>query len=144
MKIVIIDDKKEELARGMVAVRNAHHRPIICPVGNGSDAKYWMRTIEKSDGVITDLMFDCLSHKEWSAGKQYPAGLLVTIHALAHGKPVAICTRAHDFEFGHHSEEIGWIFDGYFDSADEVGWFEHKEWDKAVAWVIARKERYKK
>jgi len=90
-------------------------------------------------GIITDLMFHLSSPAEENIG-QPPAGLLVALHAVAHGVPVVICTDAAEVG-GHHAKEISWIYDGYVNrlwGKCPFGWVEDKDYRKAVTLLEAR------
>lgn len=89
-------------------------------------------------GIITDLMYHLSPPRE--ASSQPPAGLLVALHAVAHGVPVVICTNAEEVG-GHHAKEISWIYDGYVNrlwGKCPFGWVEDKDYRKAVTLLEAR------
>jgi len=135
--ILLIDDKPSELKRAEEAARKLGLKPILCdPMKQmeGECYKEWMHHIKKCDFVVTDLMW---RYRDDHGEK--PMGLLVVIHAKQLGKPVAICTNGDDHPQGHHGEAIGFIYDGYFNSAYQAlgrksafDWNDGKNWDLAI------------
>jgi len=112
LKILVIDDKKEELEKAKEAVLQAGHEVVAIQPGKYPAQRFlgnWIGDeIAKVDAVITDLYFQSkIQFAETDSGKFPPAGLLVVIEAILQNKPVVICTD------GSHHEETGWIFDGY-------------------------------
>lgn len=95
-------------------------------------------------GIITDLMFHLSTPCDEDHRNQPPAGLLVALHAVAHGVPVVICTNTEEVG-GHHAKEISWIYDGYVgrrhSSKCAFGWVEDKDYKKAVAILEERAAR---
>lgn len=136
IRIIIIDDKSEELERAKVAVEAAGHEAIAF-----SDFSYYRDTpsvwkqMAEADGVITDLFFDPCCNTNPDVRGAYsvnpPAmGLVVAIHALHIGKPVVICTSGY-----HHGPELSFVYDAYVSSNMRdcaIGWQEGKDWSEAV------------
>ena len=137
MKILVIDDKPEQLKRAMEAVEAAGYD---CEVAQSlSEAR---KFIESADGILTDLEFnpftgDSKLYNAYSVNPP-PAGLLVVIMAMQFKKPVAICTDGE-----HHGEKLSWLFDGYWaalacgqvddnDPLPTFGWNDRKDWANAL------------
>lgn len=133
IKIIVIDDKREELERAKEAIEAAGHEAILF-----EDVSDWRNPIwkqmEEADGIITDLYFNprhsndqVTAHYE----RSLPAmGLVVALHALHIGKPVVICTSG-----DHHGTELSFVFDCYVSAAEYnigFGWEENKDWAIAV------------
>lgn len=155
MKILVIDDKREELERAITAVEKHGHTAIPVHVVK-EDLHSWIESkVDEADCVITDLMFNPTGYNinsDTYDKSPPPAGLLVVIFALAKGKPAVICTNAQEVG-GHHAEAISWIFDStrcFFKSSTDaitmkykrglpllpIGWEESKNWEAAVQAVI--------
>lgn len=136
MKLLIIDDKQEELEKAVRIGKEFGHEIITSnPSENYAE---WVKLIGSVDAVITDLMFK----PQGARCKEIPpAGLLVVIHAISLQKPVAICTSAGDEDksWGHHGE-IGWIYDKYIEIAKyskcsgglPFSFVEDKNWEWAI------------
>ena len=128
MKILVIDDKDEELEKARTAVESKGWEALTFNPTSGSRRNSWIKLIETVDAVITDLM--------WSRNNNPtpdPAGLMVVIHALSLGKQVVVCTNSQEVG-GHHGEAMSFIYDGYLVSTypGPFGWEEGKSWDAAV------------
>jgi hypothetical protein len=135
VKVLLIDDKSDELQKAREAAERKGWESVVCDVSvrgpghcNNCD---WIDMVEDVDCVATDLMWDHNNRGE------KPMGLCVVIHALSRGKPVVICTNRQDFANGHHGEAIGFIYDGYYTSTrtDPFGWEEGKDWDRAMEYL---------
>ncbi len=155
MKIMVIDDRREELEEAEKAVKDAGHECVAMNPEISFQAI--LREMQNVDGVITDLMF----LPQGFLGKPTdvpPGGLLVIIHALSLLKPVVVCTNCFDKETeGHHGKTISWIHDSYIAPLLyklkwrlPFGWLEEgprwnqkvkrvgKDWSKAVDALIQR------
>ena len=156
MKIMVIDDKYQELEKAEKAVKDAGHECIAI-----NPELAFLKILEKMsevDGIITDLMF-CPSNIVGNYPTEIPpGGLLVIIHAISLSKPVVVCTNCYESEQdGHHGKTISWIHDSYigpllyelklglpFDWLEEgSGWQEEvkkrgKNWPKAVEALLQR------
>lgn len=126
MKILVIDDRKEELENGKKAVEENGWECITC---NPTSEK-WMPLINEVDGIVTDMFWNYSNHGE------KPSGLLVVIQAISLGKPIVVCTKAGDYYEGHHGKELAFINDGYISTTGRVlgpfGWNDEKDWRRAV------------
>lgn len=150
MKIMVIDDKWEELERAKKAVEETGNECIaINPEFTFLEI---LKKMPEVDGIITDLMF-CPSNPVGNYPTEVPpGGLLVIINAISLSKPVVVCTNCYESEQdGHHGKTISWIHDSYigpilyeikeklpFGWLEEgLGWQEEvkregKNWSKAV------------
>lgn len=148
MKVLCIDDSKEELEKAKKAVEERGHECItVCSSNYPPNAEPWNRTLGKwiddvmkdVNGVITGLYLNSDPRHHYEP--KPPGGLLVVIHAVALNKPVVICAE------GSHHKESGWIWDGYLTatpwrSSGRKPFFEledYKSWKSAVEtleWVI--------
>jgi CheY-like chemotaxis protein len=122
-KIMVIDDKPEELLSAVKAVEEAGY--VAVPVRDLWEAK---DQILEVDGVITDLHFAPKFGAPEDLSRGYRndppvSGLLIVIAALCAGKPVIICTNGKDFECGHHGKALSFICDGF----GGLGWTLTKE-----------------
>lgn len=152
MKILVIEDNKEELAKAKEIIEAMGHEVMACDPGYVNPFIDWIKSgmsnmlldMEDADGVITDLNFELPGVAGRRSGITQ-SGLLVALHAASCGKPVVICTR---FEEGdnHHGKAASWIFDGYVMAMREIsnlinlpkartnkllGWVESKDWKLA-------------
>jgi len=148
MKILVIDDKMEELGNAYSAVRAmGWGMAIRCDVS--LEAGYerrqsWIKAIDDVDGVVTDLMW-----KDREDHGEKPMGLLVVAHALSRGKPVVICTNCGEYAKGGHDEAVNFILAGYLNYVkhEEKAAFdveEHKDWGRAMKLLARRMEHSKK
>jgi len=134
MKVLVIDDKSEQLALAKDAAERMGWEAIAENPTTEGDLR-WHKLMESADGVVTDLIWcgpDC--------GPK-PSGLLVVIHALSLGKPVVICTDGTEYPGGHHGDAIGFINDGYRTSVRSncpFGWEERKDWNRAMKLLAER------
>lgn len=149
LRILVIDDKAGERQKAKEAIEAAGHEADVY------SSLPSFKKIAKADGVITDLFFDPNVY-----GAQYcdqeampPTGLIVALHCLNIGKPVAICTDA-----DHHGPEASFIFHAYYASEDfhetyyeahpeakdqdpsydemiGFGWEDRKNWKYAVRYI---------
>lgn len=133
IKIIVIDDKREELERAKAAVEAAGHEALCFDDLSDWRNPFW-KQMEEADGVITDLHF----HPRRGGDKAQevyeksipPMGLVVALHALHIGKPVVICTSG-----DHHGPELSFVFDSYVSASEYnigFGWEENKDWATAV------------
>lgn len=137
-KILVIDSRQGELN---IATGFAKEIGIQVVASNPSNySSSWRELIENENitGVVSDLFWQC-SRKD---KVEHPVGLLVAIVALSLRKPVAICTSAFrvDKKEGHRGKKMCWIFDGLQVDVSNplLGWFDGKEWSKAIAWIAKR------
>ncbi|MDP2652307.1 MAG: hypothetical protein Q8O94_04165 [bacterium] len=154
MKILVIEDNKEELTKAKEIIEAMGHEVTIVDVEEWTEYDHIGREVlgaishddrdwgGKIDGIITDLNFKMLGTNGRSGIT--PSGLLVALHAASFGKPVVICTRIEDGE-SHHGKATSWIYDGYFLQLQLLaqncgepemfsccpGWVENKDWKKA-------------
>jgi CheY-like chemotaxis protein len=136
MRILVIDDKREEREAAKAAVEAAGHEAIVfADMSYPQGDKFWetMRTV---DGVITDLYFNPnrSNDRVMATYRQTPPamGLLVALHALHLGKPVVICTSG-----DHHGAELSFVYDAYVgpnlsNRNIAFGWDEAKDWARSV------------
>ncbi|MSU74330.1 hypothetical protein EXS57_00955 [Candidatus Kaiserbacteria bacterium] len=157
MRILIIDDKIEEMKRAQTAVEASGHSAVPClgpwamtldedtlpdrakscvasaklpilSVWSALDQLLVDRERGESVGVLTDLMFPLTM----SSGVQ-PSGLAVAAHAVANRIPVVICT---DADGNHHAGPCGMVRDGYVgrvSGKSAFGFNSSKDWVAAVS-----------
>ncbi|MBP6858688.1 MAG: response regulator [Candidatus Pacebacteria bacterium] len=149
-KILIIDDSEAQRSNAERIAKEMGLEPVVCdPLTRGTDRGLdWMRHIPEVDYVVTDLMWRYRTDEDYYGQK--PMGLMVAIHSLYFGKPVAICTNDSDHHRGHHGEAIGFIHDGYlqptcyfpdFNESAPFGWDDNKNWRSAIEQVIQLAEK---
>lgn len=134
IKIIVIDDKREELDRAKAAIEAAGHEAFtFSNFSYRRDVPSVWEQMEGADGVITDLFFNP-RHSNDEVNAHYdqsppPMGLVVALHAVHVGKPVVICTCGN-----HHGPELSFVFDCYLSgrSSRAFGWEENKDWSEAV------------
>ncbi|MDO8495665.1 MAG: hypothetical protein Q7S32_04115 [bacterium] len=136
IKIIVIDDKQEELERAKAAVEAAGHEAIaFSDFSYRGDVPSVWKQMAEADGVITDLFFDPRCNTNNDVREAYKAnppamGLVVALHAFHLGKPVVICTSGY-----HHGPELSFVYDAYCSATEfdiGFGWEEGKDWAKAV------------
>lgn len=148
MKVLVIDDKIEELNRAHKACRAmGWEMPIRCDTNleaGFKERRKWAEMIDHVDGVVTDLMW-----AENERDGEKPMGLLVVVHALFRGKPVVVCTNLGEYPKSNHNEAINFIFAGYLndffvpgEKAFDV--VENKDWKKSMELLAKQAERAKK
>lgn len=134
MRILVIDDKREEREAAQAAIEAAGHEAIVfTDLRYPRGSEFW-KTMAEVDGVITDLHFSPnSSNEEVNANYRQsppPMGLMVALHALYLGKPVVICTSGY-----HHGTELSFVFDSYISPNSgnpAIGWEEDKNWARCV------------
>jgi len=136
MRILVIDDKREEREAAKDAIEAAGHGALIYQdLSYPQGQKAW-ETMPTVDGVITDLYFDPRRGGEEAMAlyrqSPPPMGLVVALHALHVGKPVVICTSGY-----HHGPELSFVFDSYISPNMTgrniaFGWEENKDWARSV------------
>ena len=154
MKVLLIDDKVDELKRAMVAARTAGWSYDFCNTSLRSEnhpgqhgktlrmggASDWIEMMDGVDGVVTDLMWNHSDHGE------KPMGLLVVIHALSKGKPVVVCTNCGEYANGGHNEAVNFILAGYLNESGPDHSFDvvrDKNWKSAMECLSYRMKRKK-
>ncbi|OGG48937.1 hypothetical protein A3G63_03400 [Candidatus Kaiserbacteria bacterium RIFCSPLOWO2_12_FULL_52_8] len=156
LRILCIDDKPSELDRARKEVEAAGHKFVGIHAGTKWLSEF-LPEIRTADAIITDLHFRPYPEAHDEGDDVLLSGLLVVIHALGLGKPVAVCTEMDtDYGTGHHGKTYSWIHDAYLEGDDEcIGPTEdiggerkyliligHKDWKRAV-WRIIRTEKKK-
>lgn len=136
MKILIIDDKPEQLEAAVEIVKSAGHETVTA-----TTLEEIVKLMPSVDGVLSDLEFNPVG-EDYSIYETYEekppqSGILVVILALKHGKEISICTDGY-----HHGEKLSWIFDALFGAAGEYvfGWNDQKDWKDALDQLIWRCE----
>lgn len=133
MKILVIDDKDEQIEAAVAVVEAAGHEAVVETSLAG--IAFAMPLV---DGILSDLEFNPVS-ESYSRFEDYQAnppqsGLLVAILALKHGKELVICTSG-----DHHGEKLSWIFDGLFNAEGWIfGWNDRKDWQDALEQLLVR------
>jgi len=135
MRILVINDKREEREAAKAAVEAAGHEAIVFSDMSYPQGDNFWETMQTVDGVITDLYFSpCRGGEEAMAFYRQsppPMGLVVALHALHLGKPVVLCTSGY-----HHGPELSFVFDSYISLNGgrnlAFGWDESKNWALSV------------
>lgn len=155
MKILVIDDKLEEIRNAIKAVQEAGHEAIYPVWPEMLFTEFQEQLVEKAantngilphireqiinemtnaDGIITDLYFNPMGMGNYEICKEYkknppPMGLVVVIHAITLKKPVVICTSEY-----HHGAKASFVYDSYVACLEKTifGWEDNKNWKKAV------------
>ncbi len=136
MRILVIDDKTEELERAKLAAEELQDEGLEIETVNTREVNgiieyvYSRLQSGKYDGVVTDLMFNPVpksqrSSKFYEEDNTPPAGLLIVICCISLGIPVSICTDSGEGKLakqmtkagggpgsvGDHRGQYGWIKD---------------------------------
>ena len=119
MKIMVIEDSGEELAKAKEIIEAMGHEVVTCnpseeyPCEKFATKEFYtvlsaaVRRENNFSGIITDLNFEI---RGTSSGITQ-SGLLVALHATSFGKPCVICTRLEEGD-NHHGAKTSWMYDG--------------------------------
>lgn len=138
IRILCLDDQKQELERAERATQKAGHH-FVGVLMDGSKTLGEQLDSWKYDAIVSDLQFNPLQrgHNNYHVvGSEFPGGLLTAIEAHARNVPVILCTAmdgSDEADF-HHGKRYAALYDSGLALPHLI--VARKDWDHAIERIV--------